>query len=845
MAGITTNDDLLATVRKSGLVEEERLNAFLQKFTDDNPLPSKPNVLAGRMVREGLVTKFQAQQLLMGKTKGYVIAGKYKLQELLGVGGMGKVFLCEHTRMRRLVAVKILPTDQIKNTEAVERFYREAQASAALDHPNIVRAYDIDQDGRVHFLVMEYVDGASLQDIVKEHGPLDVPRACHYVAQAAAGLEHAREVGMVHRDIKPGNLLLDRTGTVKILDMGLARFFRDQGDALTKKYEQQSFLGTIDYLAPEQALDSHDVDIRADIYSLGATFYFLLTGQNPFAGTTAEKLVRHQMRDPKPITQLRPEVPEKLAAIVSKMMAKKPEKRYQTPLEVIEALEPWTATPIPPPSEEEMPPRNAALAASSPSSSSSTPSGGSRTAIRRSGTSPSSRKVRRPKSALELVREKPVLVGGVAAGALLVVAGLAWWLLGGGSSRQVASTQTQPGTASSGAAATGTKGSQQGAARPAEPEKLPPSSGHRLLVTHDPQRRAAEKGQVFASVKEALQKAQPGDEVHVLDDRIDEALSLDDGQAGKGVTLTGLAGDRRTRWVPGKDHPADAPLLRVKSVPGFRVQGFIFDGQTRVRELLEVSGDCPGVRVDGVELTNFTDRAVTLTSCRGSQDAPVELSRLRLVIDWKGKRTTGLVLASEPQGNSALTNEHLSIRDSRFEGPFHALVELQGPALEVEFIRNRAFAAKDSDIPTWVTMGVVYKKAQPPHPVRLTFAHNTLCRLDSCLLLEALPPSAGDSRFVVRDNLINGAQALVSFDGMKVDPEQAKALFPEYGGNVTRPPGTAYCPKQPSWLPLVRVAYPYLDVSQIDDSKFLRYKKTDPQATAGTNGGPAGVPPLE
>src|SRR5437763_2105222 len=139
MAGITTNDDFLATVRKSGLVEEERLSAFLQKFSDANPLPTKPNVLAGRMVRDGLLTKFQAQQLLLGKTKGFVIAGKYKLQELLGVGGMGKVFLCEHTRMRRLVAVKILPTDQIKNTEAVERFYREAQASAALDHPNIVR----------------------------------------------------------------------------------------------------------------------------------------------------------------------------------------------------------------------------------------------------------------------------------------------------------------------------------------------------------------------------------------------------------------------------------------------------------------------------------------------------------------------------------------------------------------------------------------------------------------------------------------------------------------------------------------------------------------------------------
>src|SRR5262249_41784002 len=158
---------------------------------------------------------------------------------------------------------------------------------------------DIDQDDKLHFLVMEFVDGANFQEIVKRGGVLAVDRAAHYVRQAALGLQHAHETaGLVHRDIKPGNILVDRNGIVKILDMGLARFFHDQDDILTKKYDE-NVLGTADYLAPEQALDSHAVDIRADIYSLGATFYFILTGRTPFAeGTVAQKLIWHQTRQP-------------------------------------------------------------------------------------------------------------------------------------------------------------------------------------------------------------------------------------------------------------------------------------------------------------------------------------------------------------------------------------------------------------------------------------------------------------------------------------------------------------------------------------------------------------------
>jgi serine/threonine protein kinase len=355
MPAPSTTEEFLELVRKSGVVDEKRLASYVEKLRAGAGLPGEPSKAAGLMVRDGILTHFQADQVLQGKWRRFTI-GKYKVLERLGSGGMGSVYLCEHKLMRRRVAVKVLPTAKADDPSSLERFYREARAVAALDHPNIVRAYDIDQDDKLHFLVMEYVDGSSLQEIIKKTGPMDVARAAHYTRQSAMGLQHAFEsAALVHRDIKPGNILVDRQGVVKILDMGLARFFNDEEDILTKKYDE-NVLGTADYLAPEQALDSHGVDIRADIYSLGATFYFCLTGRTPFTeGTVAQKLIWHQTRQPKPIRQLRPEVPEGLVALIERMMAKDPAQRPQTPLEVADALEPWTQTPIGPPLEEEMP----------------------------------------------------------------------------------------------------------------------------------------------------------------------------------------------------------------------------------------------------------------------------------------------------------------------------------------------------------------------------------------------------------------------------------------------------------------------------------------------------------
>lgn len=349
MATPATIDDLLTLVRKSGLISDRELNAWLER-APLALLDEGPTSLAAAFIREGLLTKFQAEQLLLGKSRGFNL-GQYKILERLGTGGMALVYLCESPERRGLVALKVLPNSRAQDEEFLKRFQRESRVTAVLDHPNIVKTQDIGQDGKLHFIVMEYIAGTPLHQIVHKFGPLAIDRACHYMRQAALGLQHAHEAGLVHRDIKPANLILDRAGTVKILDMGLARMFSDAEEVLT-----HGVLGTPDYLAPEQSQDSHNVDIRADIYSLGCTFYYLLSGYPPFPeGTVAQKLLWHQSRQPKPLRALRPEVPEDLARLVQQLMAKAPEQRPQTPAAVAVALEPWTQAPIAPPPEIEMP----------------------------------------------------------------------------------------------------------------------------------------------------------------------------------------------------------------------------------------------------------------------------------------------------------------------------------------------------------------------------------------------------------------------------------------------------------------------------------------------------------
>jgi serine/threonine protein kinase len=272
--------------------------------------------------------------------------GQYQLLEKLGQGGMGTVYKATHTKLKRVVALKVLAAHRTHDSPAVARFQREMAAIGKLDHPNVVRATDAGEAGGTHFLVTEFLQGIDLARLVRQRGPLRVADACAVVRQAALGLQHAHEHGLVHRDVKPSNLLLTVEGRVKVLDLGLALL---QGDpsAGTDLTTTGQVVGTLDYMAPEQASDTHAVDIRADIYSLGCTLYYLLTGQAPYGGLEhkhpVKKMQAHLEEPLPPLWQHRPEVPNALVAVWERLAAKDPTARFATPREVAAVLEPFTA----------------------------------------------------------------------------------------------------------------------------------------------------------------------------------------------------------------------------------------------------------------------------------------------------------------------------------------------------------------------------------------------------------------------------------------------------------------------------------------------------------------------
>ncbi|GIW80574.1 MAG: hypothetical protein KatS3mg105_2381 [Gemmatales bacterium] len=347
---ITTVEEFVEAIKKSRLFNQKQLDEVksVQSHFKD------PKEFARYLIKKGRLTPFQANAIFHGKGEELVL-GQYHLLERLGEGGMGQVFKARHQRLDRIVALKVIRPERLSHPAAVSRFHREIRAAAQLSHPNIVMAFDADQVGQTHFFAMEYVPGKDLAKIVKERGPLPVDMACDFIRQAALGLQHAYERGLVHRDIKPANLLVTKPssrstanaggyGTVKILDMGLARLRNADSDGKdddtqSKLTQEGTVMGTPDFIAPEQAINSSKADIRADLYSLGCSFYFLLTGKVPFpGGTLMEKILRHRSDPPVPAEQIRPDIPKPVLDVLYKLLAKNPDERYQTPAEVAEAL---------------------------------------------------------------------------------------------------------------------------------------------------------------------------------------------------------------------------------------------------------------------------------------------------------------------------------------------------------------------------------------------------------------------------------------------------------------------------------------------------------------------------
>jgi serine/threonine-protein kinase len=337
----------LANVRQSGLLDSGRLAAVAGQVADRGS-----RSVARALVQRGLLTRFQAERLLAGRVSGFIL-GQYRILDQLGRGGMGRVYKAEHTTMGRLVALKILSSRLVQTARAQELFLREVRAAGRVVHPNLVTAFDAGQFRNRFFLVLEFIDGPNLDQLVRQQGPLSVGLACDFIRQAALGLDHAHQLGLVHRDVKPSNLLVQRgnekasgRSVIKISDFGLARLHEPDihpdealGTILTKA---NMVMGTPDFLSPEQARNLHNVDLRSDLYSLGCTFYFLLTGQVPFpGGTTVEKVIRHTTEPPTPVTRLRPDVPLPVAAVVHRLLGKAPDDRYPSAAEVVNVLNPF------------------------------------------------------------------------------------------------------------------------------------------------------------------------------------------------------------------------------------------------------------------------------------------------------------------------------------------------------------------------------------------------------------------------------------------------------------------------------------------------------------------------
>ena len=777
MPAPSTTNDLLELVRKSGLIAPERLDDFLDSAGDEDLSPKK---LASLLVGAGMITQFQAEQFLLGKWRGFTI-GKYKVLERLGFGGTGTVYLCEHLMVRRKVAIKVLPATKADNPAALGRFYREARAAGVLDHPNLVKCHDIDQDGSLHFLVMDFVDGSSLQTIITKFGPMAIDYASHCIKQAARGMQHAHEAGLVHRDIKPANILLDRKGAIRVLDLGLARFFNDDNDLLTLKYDENNVLGTADYVAPEQAINSHEVDIRADIYSLGATFYFLLAGQPPFPeGKAAQKLIWHQMKEPTPVHELRPEVPKELSALVAKMLTKKPAGRHATPADVMAALEPWAKGEPPIPPEEWMPRLCPAARTTSCEMDfdPKTPSSMTRPSGLRPGSKPNQRPT--PQSEVPTDRLQDVQaqmdtnrsLHGARPAQLAEAANQA-------QAPTSATSLITPSQNITGVRDTAIRATPltQAAKLPAKRKiTLPrllavlaasaviglavryiltsfdkPGEAKTLLVT-----RAGQKGS-YTSIGDALKQAKPGDRIIVAEETWEEALDLAHDE-GKGVSIESNPDAKKpVVWRTPRTHNDTQPLVHVDGVSGLRIKGFILDGLDRIPTLVVVSGNCPGTTLDGLHFQGFQQCAVIFDRAAGTSDEPVSLTNSRIA-----------PATSKPSALRFEEAYHVHISDNRLEGPYQAAIALNGPTTNLEFTRNRIWNATD---------GIVYRKATPANPLSITLASNTFCDIEKVALhFETAPPIDG-SRVTLTSNLFAHTGTLARIDGFSTEPRSTPAQW--------------------------------------------------------------------
>lgn len=333
-------NEFLALTEKSGLLTAEQLRKVSLKL--GLAKDASAHKVARELVKKRVLTPFQAERLLEGRYRGFVIDG-FRVREVLGVGGMGCVYIAEDSENNRKVALKVLAAKHAVDAGMLTRLKLEAEAGMQIDHPNVIQTYKVDSTGAVNYIVMELMKGISLHELVALQGPMRWGMACDVFAQIAEGLQAAHDEGIIHRDIKPANLLIRGDGTAKLLDFGLAQISGSAKDEFSlAMIFGHDCLGTPDYISPEQAIDSNNIDVTADIYSLGCTMYVALTGRVPFpVKSSRQKIECHQTKFPKPISEIRSDVPPEVLAIIKKMMAKKPGDRFQSATKLAKALEPY------------------------------------------------------------------------------------------------------------------------------------------------------------------------------------------------------------------------------------------------------------------------------------------------------------------------------------------------------------------------------------------------------------------------------------------------------------------------------------------------------------------------
>jgi serine/threonine-protein kinase len=338
ISGSCSVAEFLTSLERSGIVSESGFHEIKELLVSDPDL-QESSMLAERLVEQGQLTEFQARRLMVGKSTGLVF-GRYVLLDRVGYGSMGRVFKARHRLMDRVVALKVVSPTYASSLHSVSRFLREMKIVGMLDHPNVVRAFDADQQDNYPYIVMEYLEGEDLEKVLRRRGMLHPDEVVEYMAQAAWGLAHSHEKGVVHRDIKPTNLFLTTDGAIKVLDLGLGAFVGVANEAVKPLDTDEGFVvGTTDYMSPEQ-VSGQPVDARTDLFSLGCTMYRLITGKYAFPGTNKIDRLARRLDEPHvPVTEVRQNLPAPLVAVLDRMLALRPEDRYTSAVEAGEALE--------------------------------------------------------------------------------------------------------------------------------------------------------------------------------------------------------------------------------------------------------------------------------------------------------------------------------------------------------------------------------------------------------------------------------------------------------------------------------------------------------------------------